>query len=68
MPTLINSNYSENFQKFVDFANKAYVKFDWTTTIDVDGNAVATPIRIDRGQYEAEAMNLSNEKGEYDAA
>ena len=49
MPTLINSNYSENFQKFVDFANKAYVKFDWTTTIDVDGNAVTTPIRIDRG-------------------
>ena len=25
------------------------VKFDWTTTIDVDGNAVTTPIRIDRG-------------------
>ena len=24
MPIPINSNYSENFQKFVDFANKAY--------------------------------------------
>ena len=32
------------------------VKFNWTTTIDVDGNAVTTPMRIDHGQYEAEAM------------
>ena len=32
------------------------VKFNWTTTIDVDGNAVTTPMRIDYGQYEAEAM------------
>ena len=24
MPAQINSNYSANFQKFVDFANKAY--------------------------------------------
>ena len=24
MPTQVNSNCSENFQKFVDFANKAY--------------------------------------------
>ena len=32
------------------------VKFNWTTTIDVDGNAVTTPMRVDHGQYEAEAM------------
>ena len=24
MPGQVNANYSENFQKFVDFANKAY--------------------------------------------
>ena len=24
MPTQVNTNYSENFQKFVDFAKKAY--------------------------------------------
>ena len=24
MPVQVNSNYSANFQKFVDFANKAY--------------------------------------------
>ena len=24
MPTQVNTNYSANFQKFVDFANKAY--------------------------------------------
>ena len=32
------------------------VKFNWTTTIDVDGNSVTTPMRVDHGQYEAEAM------------
>ena len=32
------------------------VKFNWTTTIDVDGNSVTTPMHIDHGQYEAEAM------------
>jgi len=26
------------------------VKFSWTTTIDVDGNSVTTPIRFDHGQ------------------
>ena len=34
------------------------VKFNWTTTIDVDGNAVTTPMRIDHGQYEAKAMTF----------
>ena len=32
------------------------VKFNWTTTVDVDGNTVTTPMRMDRGQYETEAM------------
>ena len=32
------------------------VKFNWTTTIDLDGHAVTTPMRIDHGQYETEAM------------
>ena len=32
------------------------VKFNWTTTIDVDGNTTSTPMRIDRGQYEAKAL------------
>ena len=32
------------------------VKFNWTTTIDVNGNSVTSPMRIDHGQYEAEAM------------
>ena len=32
------------------------VKFNWTTTIDVDGNTVTTPMHVDHGQYEAEAM------------
>lgn len=25
------------------------IKFSWTTTIDVDGNVVSTPMRIDAG-------------------
>ena len=37
------------------------VKFNWTTTIDVDGNSVTTPMRIDHGQYEAEAMKHVDE-------
>ena len=32
------------------------VKFNWTTTIDVDGNSTTTPMRVDHGQYEAKAM------------
>ena len=32
------------------------VKFNWTTTIDVEGKSTTTPMRIDHGQYEAEAM------------
>ena len=32
------------------------VKFNWTTTIDVDGNSVTTPMRVDHGQYEAKAL------------
>ena len=32
------------------------VKFNWTMTIDVDGNSVTTPMRIDHGQYDTEAM------------
>ena len=32
------------------------VKFNWTTTIDVDGNVVTTPMRVDHGQYDTEAM------------
>lgn len=37
------------------------LKFSWTTTIDVDGNSVTTPMRIDHGQYEAEAMKHVDE-------
>ena len=37
------------------------VKFSWTTTIDVDGNSVTTPMRVDHGQYEAEAMKHVDE-------
>ena len=32
------------------------VKFNWTVTIDIDGNATATPMRVDHGQYEAQAL------------
>ena len=32
------------------------VKFNWTTTIDVDGNTTSTPMRLDRGQYDAKAL------------
>ena len=32
------------------------VKFNWTTTIDVEGKSTTTPMRIDHGQYETEAM------------
>ena len=32
------------------------VKFNWTTTVDVDGKTSTTPMRVDHGQYEAEAM------------
>ena len=37
------------------------VKFNWTTTIDVNGNSVTTPMRIDHGQYETEAMKHVDE-------
>ena len=37
------------------------IKFYWTTTIDVDGNSVTTPMRIDHGQYETEAMKHVDE-------
>ena len=37
------------------------VKFSWTTTIDVDGNSVTTPMRVDHGQYEAKAMKHVDE-------
>ena len=32
------------------------LKFNWTTTVDVDGKSTSSPMRIDHGQYEAEAM------------
>ncbi len=32
------------------------VKFNWTVTVDVDGTVTSTPMHIDHGQYEAEAM------------
>ena len=41
------------------------VKFNWTTTIDVDGNAVTTPMRIDHGQYEAKAMTFAEQIESY---
>ena len=31
------------------------VKFSWTTTIDIDGNTLTEPMRVDYGQYEAKA-------------
>ena len=37
------------------------VKFNWTTTIDVDGNSVTTPMRVDHGQYEAKAMTFAEQ-------
>ena len=37
------------------------VKFNWTTTIDVDGKTTTTQMRIDHGQYEAEAMKHVDE-------
>ena len=37
------------------------VKFNWTTTIDVEGKSTTTPMRIDHGQYEAEAMKHVDE-------
>ena len=39
------------------------VKFNWTTTIDVDGNVATTPMRVrgDRGQYEAKAMTFAGQ-------
>ena len=36
-------------------------KFNWTTTIDVEGKSVTTPMRIDHGQYEAKAMTFAGE-------
>ncbi len=36
------------------------VKFNWTTTIDLDGNVASTPMRIDHGQYEAKAMTYAD--------
>lgn len=32
------------------------VKFNWTTTIDVNGNSSTSPMRIDHGQFEEKAM------------
>ena len=37
MPTQINSNYSENFQKFVDFATKAYATKGENTVARFEG-------------------------------
>ena len=37
------------------------VKFNWTTTIDVDGNSTTTPMRVDHGQYEAKAMERAGQ-------
>jgi len=37
MPTQINSNYSVNFQKFVDFANKAYATKGEDTVVRFSG-------------------------------
>ena len=37
------------------------VKFNWTTTIDVDGNSTTTPMRVDHGQYEAKAMERAEQ-------
>ena len=37
MPTQINANYSANFQKFVDFANKAYATKGEDTVVRFSG-------------------------------
>ena len=36
------------------------VKFNWTVTVGVDGTVTSTSMRIDHGQYEAEAMTHAN--------
>ena len=41
------------------------VKFNWTTTIDVDGGSVTTPMRVDHGQYEAKAMTFADQVANY---
>jgi hypothetical protein len=40
------------------------LKFNWTTTIDVEGNAVSTPMLIDNGQYETQALGAAKPVGE----
>ena len=37
MPAQINANYSANFQKFVDFANKAYATKGENTVARFEG-------------------------------
>ena len=37
------------------------VKFNWTVTVNVDGSSTSTQMRIDHGQYEAEAMKHVDE-------
>ena len=37
MPTQINANYSANFQKFVDFASKAYATKGEDTVVRFSG-------------------------------
>ena len=37
------------------------VKFNWTVTVNVDGSSTSTPMRLDHGQYEAEAMKHVDE-------
>jgi len=37
------------------------IRFNWTTTIDVDGNTTTTPMRVDHGQYEAKAMTFADQ-------
>jgi hypothetical protein len=39
------------------------VKFNWTTTIDVDGKTTTTQMRIDHGQYEATALEAAASVG-----
>ena len=41
------------------------VKFNWTTTIDVNGNSTITPMRIDSGKYEAKALSHANAIADY---
>ena len=40
------------------------LKFNWTTTIDVEGRTVSTPMRIDHGQYETQALKAAKAVGE----